>query len=146
MASIKTYKRLSIKFGIVCGMVVTLCGAVNSVLGSIQKWNETFEKETEAAQVYEPHPSPVFLEQAATVPENVEDPEELFDLEPAAGAPMPDPSAPMGSSSSAPTRENLISLTGWLLVTVVGTGLMWILSRMHKKDTERMEEEKNQRG
>lgn len=48
---IKRLKKFSIKFGIICGMIVTATSVFNAVLNSVQKWNETFDKNEEIAMV-----------------------------------------------------------------------------------------------
>lgn len=41
----KKLKKVSIKFGIICGMLITALSVFNATMDSIQKWNETFKKE-----------------------------------------------------------------------------------------------------
>ena len=37
-------KSFSIRYGIICGMIVTTCGVVVAILGVVQEWNETIPK------------------------------------------------------------------------------------------------------
>ena len=48
---VSALKKFSIKFGIICGMIVTLLSVFNAVLNTIQKWNETFETEAKIVMV-----------------------------------------------------------------------------------------------
>jgi hypothetical protein len=44
MRKLSNLQKISIKFGIICSMIVAGAGAINAVLGTIQKWNETFKE------------------------------------------------------------------------------------------------------
>lgn len=147
MIKISSYKRVSIKFGIVCGMVVTLCGAINAILGTVQKWNETFVKktETELAVAYDqPTEGEWVLEQrisgdappGTTITKGITVPEApVLDEDVPLPVPVEDvPEEEPVSMTSAP-EEDYLSTTGWLVVTLLGGGMMVFLMKAHKNDT-----------
>jgi hypothetical protein len=145
MIKISDYKRVSIKFGIVCGMVVTLCGAINAILGVVHKWNETFDidraqaEEVVLATFDEPTwkleqrisgevPAGTTITKGITIPEDSDSKEndEEFTEDFLEDEPV---------SMSMPPEEDMLSASGWLLVTLGGGGMMIFLMIEHKKDT-----------
>lgn len=127
MLPVSFYKRISIKLGIVCGMIVTLCGSFNAVLGSIQKWNETFNKNESLTEkrldqiVNDDVPS-------LTLPEiqETKNMTEAIDNEP--------------TSTKTPLEGIFLSTGGWIVVSILGGGIMIYLMREHKKDTIRIKD------
>ncbi len=108
-------------------MIVTLCGSFNAVLGSIQKWNETFNKNESLTEkrldqiVNDDVPS-------LTLPEiqETKNMTEAIDNEP--------------TSTKTPLEGIFLSTGGWIVVSILGGGIMIYLMREHKKDTIRIKD------
>ena len=141
----KKLKKFSIRFGIICGIVITATSAFNAVLGSVQKWNDTFEKTEDTFAMVAP--DDLSSDERIEYPEDSleADVEEIF-KEPISSLirenplppPPPEPILAMApeddiaSGSFFPKEEkNWFSI--WFITLVLGIGIWYVCYRMGRK-------------
>jgi hypothetical protein len=138
------WKTWSIKFGIICGIVTAGCGAFNAILGTIQEWKETFDKEEEKVAMVETQeefhleqkihgnlPPGAKLTKTVEMPENDEgETVDWSDGEPTDPEPRPLPKVKEQVEESK--KDNKTGLWVWYVLMFGGGVMVWALFKKNK--------------